>query len=269
MKKTVSTLSYVLETGPLPGLAYQFENIFDPPAPKEWTEDTQKQAIRLFHRIQAAETSTLDLDLIVLPPETPEIPFGFNKESQASFLNTRLGLTQKMQQSLSTTFSRMKATLFPISPDNRPGFIARTHNGERLELTGDIVYDRQDATSISPKHPHQVIVYDISARSYILDNFTAIDHADPWALIAGRVNTFLVFVNESPPPIKNKFITELFNKHPGYFILTGSSSGNVCATEFLASSLYNDPSNLVALNIPGNTSKNKAPSRSGFLQFLD
>ena len=73
------------------------------------------------------------------------------------------------------------------------------------------------------------------------------------------MDTFLKFVNGTPPSIKSKFIDELLIHHSGYFIEDTSDSGNLCATEFLAVSLFNDASNLVALNTPENTSKSKKP----------
>jgi len=201
----------------------------------------------------------VDCDCSLTSVGALDIPFGTTKDLMASILETQVSLTQKIKASLKTTFEKMKTKPCVISSELRPGFIARTSNGEKLELTSDIVHDRQGSASVSPKYPKQVIVYDLSLGTYILDDFTAIDHADPWALIAGRVNTFLNFVNTAPDSIKNIVIEELLNQHSGYFLRTGPCGENLVATEFLASSLYNDAGNLVALNTPGNASKNKKP----------
>jgi hypothetical protein len=254
MNKTISITDMAISTAETTILNSQFETLFGV-TPTTWTESTQKQALQLLYRIETNTLSPVDSHGIVL--ETPEIPFGIHNNLTESILQTRIALTQKVQNSLNTTFEKSKTKLYIMSANTRPGFVARTSHFEKLELTSDLVHNRQDATTASPKYPKQVVVYDITKRTYIQDDFTAIDHADPWALIVARVNAFLDFVNNAHHSVKSVLTTKVLDKHPEYFMLTGSSSGNLGATEFLAISLYNDASNLVVLNSPGNTSKNK------------
>ena len=228
MRKIISTEFHRVSRFQQYTVSQQFENLFGLVPPVIWPEATQQQDLHLLHRIQNTT------NFYGLPTGMPEIAFGINKNLERCITKTRVALTQKVQNSLMTTFEKMKTKPYTLSAENRPGFIARTSNFEKLALTEDTIHDRQDSTRVSPKYPKQVVVYDISKRTYIQDDFTAIDHADPWSLIAARVNSFLDYVNGASSPIKDKFLIELLKHHPGYFVLTGSRNDNVGATEFLA-----------------------------------
>ena len=164
MKKTISLTSCLGEISPRHLVFQQFERSFGEPAPNTWSELTQTKALLLLHRIRGEGGACFDPQGIMLPQGTPEIRFGMNKNLTQSIVRTRVGLTQKVKDSLEATFERIKGVPYDMSSGRRPEFITRTSKNTNLALTEDLVHRRQDTTSVSPKYPKQVIVYDITKK---------------------------------------------------------------------------------------------------------
>ena len=224
-----------------------FATHFKVSIPDTFSEAQTKQALVLLDSIHP----TGDHNLQKLRDSTERIPFSAPQDIIASVKDKLLVVSGAVKDSLMRSAKTWQEEPYR-DLSKRPGFVKRTLDHTAIELTTETLEAKQGFDRVSD-YTDICVVFDVSTRTYIPTQFTAVDHVDPWKKITQRVQTCLDFINTSPPEIKAKLTTQLISKHPRSFMI---DNGYAIPTKYLAVCLYNDSSNLAIINGPENTSKN-------------
>lgn len=264
-KSTTSNSSITFQTNNDKYVNDIFNKIFPNTNPSDsatTVSNTRKiKAILLFKRMQNAigKDDDSNVDYSILRGELEK----FSETKEISFsiphnLFEALRIKKhspQVQNSLNESILTWKKTPKKTNISDRPDFVIRTENKQEKQIIKELIQEKQDSQSVSSRYTDKILVYDIITCKFIEVKFTAIDHADPWNLIAKRVEDFLSFVNNTNTPkyVRDVFFTLVKGNFTDFFII---DKENLYATEYMLRCLYNDTGNLVNLNTPENTSKN-------------